>query len=266
MPDSDAGRRPHAAHRSWLRVLWTSRHRTPVVWRVAVPVACACAGLLATTSMINARGTDLRGGRNSDLASVVQEQSQRVEDLRAEVRSVQADIDALTKQVTDPLVRQIEHKVGTLSTPAGMQPLTGPGLTVTLDDAPLDQPVPDGTDPNLLVVHQQDLQAVINALWTGGAEGISLQGQRIIGTTGIKCVGNTVRLQGVPYAPPYEIVAVGDPTAMYNALISSPQVQDYRAFTVPPYNLGWELRDEPRVTVPAYKEPVTLDYAKPLSD
>lgn len=266
MPDTDPGRHPHLAPRSWLGVLRTSRHRTPVVWRVAVPLACACAGLLATTSMVNARGTDLRGGRHSDLASVVQEQSQRVEGLRAQVRSVQADVDTLTKQVTDPLVRQIERKVSQLSSPAGMQALSGPGLTVTMNDAPLDQPVPDGTDPNLLVVHQQDLQAVINALWAGGAEGISLQGQRIIGTTGIKCVGNTVRLQGVPYAPPYEIVAVGDPTAMYDALTSSPQVQDYRAFTVPPYNLGWELREEPRVSVPAYKEPVSLDYATPLTD
>jgi uncharacterized protein YlxW (UPF0749 family) len=231
-----------------------------------VPVACACAGLLATTSMINARGTDLRGGRHSDLTGVVADQSDQVQTLRSEAAAVQADIDELTKQVNGPQVDQINRRLDRLAAPAGVEALVGPGLVVTLDDAPRDQDVPDGTDPNLLVVHQQDLQAVINALWAGGAEGISLQGQRIIGTTGIKCVGNTVRLQGVPYAPPYQIVAVGDSAKMFDSLTASPEVQDYRAFTSPPYNLGWELRDESRLTVPAYTEPISLDYAKPLSD
>jgi uncharacterized protein YlxW (UPF0749 family) len=231
-----------------------------------VPVACACAGLLATTSMINARGTDLRGGRHSDLTGVVADQSDQVQTLRSEAAAVQADIDELTKQVNGPQVDQINRRLDRLAAPAGVEALVGPGLVVTLDDAPRDQDVPDGTDPNLLVVHQQDLQAVINALWAGGAEGISLQGQRIIGTTGIKCVGNTVRLQGVPYAPPYQIVAVGDSAKMFDSLTASPEVQDYRAFTSPPYNLGWELRDESRLTVPAYTEPISLDYARPLTD
>ena len=189
-----------------------SRHKSPFAWRVAVPLACACAGLLATTSMINARGTDLRGGRHSDLTGIVADQSARVKELRAEAAAVQTDIDALTKQVGDPLLDTIERRVGRLDGPTGLTPLSGPGLVVTLTDAPLDQDVPDNIDDNLLVVHQQDLQAVINALWAGGAEGITLQDQRIIGTTGIKCVGNTVRLHDVPYAPPYVIKAVGDPS------------------------------------------------------
>ena len=81
---------------------------------------------------------------------------------------------------------------------------------MTLTDAPRSVDVP-GLDPNVLVVHQQDIQAFVNALWAGGAEAISLQGQRLISTTGIKCVGNTVVLDGVPYSPPYVIEAIGDP-------------------------------------------------------
>ncbi len=243
-----------------------SRHKSPFAWRVAVPLACACAGLLATTSMINARGTDLRGGRHSDLTGIVADQSARVKELRAEAAAVQTDIDALTKQVGDPLLDTIERRVGRLDGPTGLTALSGPGLVVTLTDAPLDQDVPDNVDDNLLVVHQQDLQAVINALWAGGAEGITLQDQRIIGTTGIKCVGNTVRLHDVPYAPPYVIKAVGDPSELFDALNTSPQVQNYRGYTLPPYNLGWELEEDSRIEVPAYNEPITLQYAEPLTD
>ena len=115
---------------------------------------------------------------------------------------------------------------------AGLDALQGPGLVVTLDDAPRDQPGTDGIDPNLLVVHQQDIQAVVNALWAGGAEGITLAGPADRHrTTGIKCVGNTVVLQGVPYSPPYRIAAVGDQRAMDAALQASPDVQTYLQYT-----------------------------------
>lgn len=235
----------------------------PGGWRLAVPLACACAGLLATTSMINARGTDLRGGRQSDLVGVVSEQRDDVTALQRETEALQDDVEALTEQVSGAKVDRLQQRLDRLATPAGMTALVGPGLVVTLDDAPLDQQFAEEVDPNLLIVHQQDIQAVVNALWAGGAEGMSLQGQRIISTTGIKCVGNTVVLQGVPYSPPYRIVALGDITTMYDALVASPQVQNYRDYEQPPYNLGWSLRAETRLRVPGHAGAVDLEYASP---
>lgn len=232
-------------------------------WRLAVPAACACAGALAVTSMINARGTDLRPGRYTDLVGLVGEQRRQVQDLQQQRRALEADVAHLTRQVSGSRVDKLQRRIDSFGVPAGLRGLTGPGLVVTLDDAPPDQPVPQGTDPNLLVVHQQDLQAVINALWAGGAEGISLQGQRIVSTTGIKCVGNTVVLQGVPYSPPYQITAVGNGRSMYDALIASPEVHNYRDYVQPPYNLGWSLRSAKRLSVPAYAGPLTFQFATP---
>ena len=79
-----------------------------------------------------------------------------------------------------------------------------------LDDAPEKGRAEAGRDVENAIVHQQDIQAVVNAMWAGGAEAMTIQGQRVISTTGIKCVGNTVILHGVPYSPPYEISAIGD--------------------------------------------------------
>jgi uncharacterized protein YlxW (UPF0749 family) len=234
----------------------------PLGWRLSVPIVCACAGLLATTSMINARGTDLRGGRHTDLIGVVSEQRSSVQDLRRSVRSMQAQVDALATQVGGTKLDVLRDQLGELEPGAGLSELSGPGLVVTLDDAPLHQPGTDDIDPNLLVVHQQDIQAVVNALWDGGAQGVTVQGQRIISTTGIKCVGNTVVLQGVPYAPPYRIAAVGDPSRMYDALQTSPEVQTYLQYTDPPYNLRWSLRDEPQLDLPAYNGSLGLEFAQ----
>ncbi len=232
-------------------------------WRVGVAVASTCAGLLATTSMVNAHGTDLRPGRYTDLVGLVGEQRARVQGLRRESRVLQTEVDSLTSAVAGTQGDQLQRSINRLDIAAGLRGLTGPGLVVTLKDAPRDEAVPQGTDPNLLIVHQQDLQAVINALWDGSAESISLQGQRIIATTGVKCVGNTVVLQGVPYSPPYRIVAVGNPRTMYAAVLASPEVQNYRDYVRPPYNLGWSLRLERRLSVPAYTGPLTLQYAVP---
>jgi uncharacterized protein YlxW (UPF0749 family) len=99
-------------------------------------------------------------------------------------------------------------------------------------------------------------------LWAGGAEGITLQGQRIISTTAIKCVGNTVVLQGVPYSPPYRIAAVGDVRAMDDAVMAASAVRTYLQYTVPPYNLGWSLRQLPSLTIKPYDGPLDLDYAQ----
>jgi uncharacterized protein YlxW (UPF0749 family) len=118
---------------------------------------------------------------------------------------------------------------------------------------------------NLLVVHQQDIQAVVNAMWAGGASAITIAGERIITTTGIKCEGNSVQLQGVPYPQPYEIQAVGDPDAITAALEEDPAVSGYIEDAADPsIQVGWDLEEEEHVEAPAYEGLQDLTYAKPL--
>jgi uncharacterized protein YlxW (UPF0749 family) len=232
---------------------------------VAAPIAFGCAGLLATTSAINAHGTDLRGGRHDSLIEIVSTERAKVQARLAQAKALQAQVAALSRGVNGARITALQARLRQLEAPAGLRGLSGPGIVVVLDDAPRGEQVPPGTDPNLLLVHQQDIQAVANALWSGGAEGISLQGHRIVSTTGIKCVGNTVVLQGVPYAPPYRIVAVGNPDAMFKALLASPEVRNYRDYVPPPYNLGWSVRDSRDLDVPAYTGPTALQFARPLA-
>jgi uncharacterized protein YlxW (UPF0749 family) len=135
---------------------------------------------------------------------------------------------------------------------------------VSLTDAPRSVDVP-GLDPNVLVVHQQDIQAFVNALWAGGAEAVSLQGQRLISTTGIKCVGNTVVLDGVPYSPPYVIEAIGEPARLNLALDQSPEVVTYRDY-VERYQLGLETRTLADIEMKAYGGTVGLTHARALTE
>ncbi|HEY3001194.1 MAG TPA: DUF881 domain-containing protein [Kribbellaceae bacterium] len=230
------------------------------VWRAGAPVALMCAGLLFATSATNARGTDLRPSRNTTLAGLVEEQSRRSDALAKQAATLRREIDALQAR-QGGIDEQTTRRLAWLSKHVGTTAVTGPGMTVTLQDAPKKvlEENPD-IDADWLVIHQQDIQAVVNALWAGGADAISIQGHRIISTTGIKCVGNSVVLHGVPYLPPYRISAIGDPVALQNALSASKYIDNLKDYVVR-FQLGYEVRPQKTVTMPAYEGTLELEYA-----
>ena len=230
-------------------------------WRLLVPVVFAVAGVLFVTSAESADGGQLRADNATSLTGLVQSERDDVDTLRTESLALTEQIEQLSSSVDSASLTRLEARVRRLQTSAGLVRLQGPAVKATLDDAPYDQEVPDGFSANDLVVHQQDLQAVVNALWRGGAEGITLQGQRIVATTGIKCVGNTVLLQGVPYSPPYEIVAVGDTADMIGAINSSEYIDVYKQY-VERVNLGWELEPLDEARLPVYEGGLDLEYAE----
>ncbi len=154
-----------------------------------------------------------------------------------------------------------------LQDPAGLTPRSGPAVTVTLDDAPAELIAEaDGDTINDLVVHQQDLQAVVNAMWSGGATAVTLQGQRLISTTGIKCSGNTVQLQGVPYSPPYVITAIGDQGDILRRRWRATPTSTPTATPAfdPQIAVGWDVAVEDFKTAPPYDGLLDIRYAQPI--
>ena len=112
------------------------------------------------------------------------------------------------------------------------------------------------------MVHQQDIEAVLNALWSAGAEGIQMQDQRIIATSAPLCVGNTLLLNGRTYSPPYAITAIGDVSAMQAALAASPMVTLYKRYVLR-FGLGYTEEPTAGVDVVAHPPAVRMRYAKP---
>ncbi len=231
-------------------------------WTLAVLSICVGAGFLFVVASVNADGADLRPA-GGDVGSLLKERSDRIAERRDNARELRADIDTLSAGVSGAALDEYRDKVVKLEAPTGLTSLHGPGLRVTLTDAPRSVE-PEGVDPNLLIVHQQDIQAFVNALWAGGAEAISLQGQRLISTTGIRCVGNTVLLDGVPYSPPYVIEAIGGTAAMTTELARSPETTSYRVY-VERFQLGLSVETVDDIKIDAYDGPVSLSYARVAS-
>ena len=215
------------------------------------------AGFMVAVSAIAAGGADLRVDRSANLRELVATQSGRNQELRGEAEALRAEVDELRElQKTDPSLREQVAAASVVSQTAGVE---GPAVRVVLDDAPIDVR-PEGVDDDALIVHQQDIQMVVNSLWASGAEAMSIQGQRVVATTGIKCVGNSVVLHGVPYAPPYVIEAIGPQEEMMQALKDSKAIQIYLQY-VEAYGLGYHAETVENVEVPDFVGAITLENA-----
>ncbi|MFJ3922490.1 DUF881 domain-containing protein [Streptomyces sp. NPDC090022] len=242
------------------------RRRTRVV-RLLTAAVFALAGLIFVTSFNTSKGTNIRTDTSLlKLSDLIHERSQNNAELETGTAALRRQVDTLADR-DDGRSRAEDAELAVLRSAAGTEELSGKGLTVTLNDAPpgATARIPNVPEPqpNDLVIHQQDLQAVVNALWQGGAQGIQVMDQRLISTSAVRCVGNTLILQGRVYSPPYKVTAVGDPATLRKALAASPAIQNYQLY-VNAYGLGWKVDEHKAVTLPGYSGTVDLHYAKPV--
>ncbi|WP_248838467.1 DUF881 domain-containing protein [Frankia sp. AgKG'84/4] len=247
-------------------------------WRVGAVGVLFCCGLFAGGAGAHAGPFSSGSGRGNavlgpgGVPQVVAAESARVaaraDDLRAEARRAAPGSARPTpgpgragaaEVAAGGLVRE-------LAGPTGRAAVHGPAVTVELDDAPPARrrgPFPPGVrapGPDDLVVHQQDVQAVVNALWAGGAEAMTIMDRRVTAQTAVRCVGNTLLLRGEVFSPPFRITAIGGAAALRARLGDDPQVRIYQQY-VAAYGLGYRITETADARLPAYDGPLTLSSA-----
>ena len=243
---------------------WQLRGRRPSPWTVLVPVVALSAGLLFATSGRTAQGTDLRAGEVTELSELIAQRETVIARQGGQLADLQEQVDRLTEQTASRdgavAAAQSSGDAGALS--AALVPLTGPGVVITLDDAPArpDGSLPMDARPDDLVIHQSDVQAVVNAVWAAASDGVAIMDQRLTATSAVRCVGNTLLLQGRTYSPPFVVTAIGDAAAIRAQLAVSPQVAVFQQ-AVDDFGLTFSVRERSEVTVPAYDGPLDLQYA-----
>jgi uncharacterized protein YlxW (UPF0749 family) len=228
---------------------------------VGAIATCLVAGLLIGIAQASANGEDV-GTRSVDLSVVVRDAQERVLAADAKAAQLQEQVDRAADADVSPRVEQARAQVDALEPAAGLVPVVGPGLQVSMSDAPRDSDgnYPTGVDPDDLVIHQQDVQAAVNALWAGGAEAMTIMDQRVLTTSAVRCIGNTLLLQGRTYSPPFVITAIGDEAAMSAALDREPGVRLLLQY-VDKYHLGYEVTALDQVELPGYDGTIRMKSA-----
>lgn len=195
---------------------------------VAVPLAAALLGFLVVLAA-SQREAPARSARRLEFVDLIREQDGRVLRLQGDIRGLRERLVALSRGTgkISATVLGLRRRAAELAILAGGARLSGPGVVVTLDDSSAKRS-PTG-DPNDLVVHERDIQTVVNALWGSGAEALSLNGHRLTALSAIRCVGNTLLLHGSVQSPPYRIAAIGDPELLRTSLPSQPGMDRVQA-------------------------------------
>ncbi|MCH3951483.1 MAG: DUF881 domain-containing protein [Acidaminococcus sp.] len=186
---------------------------------------------------------------------------QRAEDLVEKLKTTEKE----NKELQERLKQLAKEQAGSadaktiqnLKMYAGETALHGPGVTVTLNDSPL--PTKKGEDPNLHVIHDDDLLRILNELRAGGAEAIALNDERILDVSEVRCAGPTVSVNNTRFSPPYIIRAIGDPKTMESALRLRGGVVETLKF----WGIDVDVKQESDITIPAYKGTRHYEYAKP---
>jgi len=234
--------------------------RRSLPWRRTV-----AAGLLAFLAVLAVRvrppSPALRAPRQYQLAALVDRQQQAVSSLRDQLDSLRSQVDGLTRQRTRGQrgVSALDSEIRSASLAGGLLAVRGPAVRVSLDDSTLTTS-PSG-DVNDLVIHSQDVQAVVNALWRAGAEAVAVNGQRVVSTSAVECVGNTLLLDGTISSPPYVAVGVG---AAQDRFESDPLVIELHALAAT-YGLRFDVSGLDDATVAAYKGAVQPKFAQPAT-
>ncbi len=226
---------------------------------VALVLVAVVAGILFSTSARLFSSDDREVP--TDVADLIRIERERLDALEADVAELRAERDLLLEEIDDSLPGPPEDVLRA----AGGTALEGPGLRVELWDAPSIDLEGQPYNVNDLVVHQQDLEAVMNALWAGGAEGMTVQGERLSTTSSVRCVGNVLLLHGRQYSPPYVIEAIGDPAELQAALDASPEVAVYLQY-VEAVRLGWAVSELDSVVMPPFDGSLTTTHARPLEE
>jgi uncharacterized protein YlxW (UPF0749 family) len=174
--------------------------------------------------------------------------------LQGEVNSLRSSLDEISAGPDDAELKEQLDRARIL---AGVTELRGPGVEVTLNDSKIT--LKPGENPNLYVLHDEDVLRVLNEIRAAGAEALSLNGERILASTEVRCTGPTIVLnKDKRLAPPYVITAIGDP----DTLESSIKMKGGVAETLQFWGIQVGVKKMNQVTVPAYSGGVKFDYAK----
>ena len=186
--------------------------------------------------------------------------SRREEDLVVMFKDAQEENQRLTGQI-DELQGQLTHAPVPGSQkdalPARWGALEGEGVELQLADST--KALGKGENPNIAIVHNEDLLRLVNELRASGAEAIAVNDQRMVESSEISCAGPTILVNKTRIAPPFVIRAIGDADTMMAALQLRGGVVGYLQF----FGIQVNIAKKPSLQIPMYHGGLAYRYAKP---
>lgn len=224
--------------------------------QISIAIVCLVLGImLAVQYRTSNHETQLLPGRDKELLLKLQTVTEERDSLAREVISLR---DKLSNIDSNDKTSGLQDELRKANLAAGLIPVHGPGIIVTLNDSP--HTLQAGSDPNALLVHDDDILRVTNELKASGAEAISVNNERIIATSEIRCAGTTILVNTSKIAPPFVIKAIGDPDILQSGvLIKNGYLESLKVI-----GIQVQVQKVDDINIPAYAGLTKFNYSEPV--
>lgn len=225
--------------------------------KISIMIICLVVGIMLSVQFRTSEkyGTSLRDDRVDEIAVKNSTLTQENEALSQEVISLREKLTNVSSE--SQLTADLQNELKRANMAAGLIPVYGPGIIVTLNDSP--RALQPGSDPNALLVHDEDILKIVNEMRASGAEAIAVNDERITAMSEIRCAGTTILVNWNKIAPPFVIKATGDPQLLQSGLsIRGGQLEVLKSF-----GLQTQLETSDRIDIPAYHGVLKFQYTKP---
>lgn len=225
---------------------------------IGIAVFLLCMVLVAQMKTVSNTSGVLQGKREAELID-------EITNLQAKYNNLKEQYDAKSEVVeeyqnnsatNDILIKSMKEEIEQLSIIAGVKTLKGEGIIINLDDGDKILEPELRTDS---LVHDSDILTVVNELKAAGAEAISVNDQRIIATSAIRCVGPVIQVNNQKVAAPFVIKAIGNAQYLESALNIKNGVVDSLKNQ---FGVLVEMKREKNVQVLAYDGAINFKNAK----
>jgi uncharacterized protein YlxW (UPF0749 family) len=183
--------------------------------------------------------------------------------LKAQLADLRNQLDDIQRGAASQSTasRDLQARIEELRSAAGLTERTGDGVMITLDDARTTTP---GQTSNVdkSICHSTDLTDIVNAAWHGGAQSIAINGERVVGSTSVYCVGSTIMVNGTLMSPPFAIAVIGPQNELLGAYDDPNELRDIKQRR-DVYGLGFHVTRASAMKLPAYGGALNVRYASP---
>ncbi len=239
-----------------------TRHR--ITRNLSLALASLILGLLLSLERQPPAATTVgpTAGGPGRIQSSVQHLEAEQQALKAELARVRQELAEQQQQVAanSDRLRSLKAETDRQRLLAGLAPVQGPGVLITLDDSAVQ--IPPGADPNAYLVHEYDLRDIVNLLWMAGSEAVAINDERLVNSSSVYCVGSTVMVNSTRLSPPYVIRAIGNPRLQQDYL-RNPSYLNALKEKQRLYGLRFEVVATANLTLPAYSGGFLIRYARP---
>ena len=231
-------------------------NKQKIASKLSMLLVCALLGFAVSIQFKSVQlSNSSPSARYEELQKMYQSAQEKNASLQDQITQMQSTINNYRDSIeqTGTAYKGMEADLLRAENLAGLTDVYGPGLTITLSDAKNTDP---NTPPEYFIIHDSDVRSLVNELLAAGAEAITINGERVVSTTAIRCVGPVIIVNNSRSGTPFVIQAIGDSTTLENAInMTGGVLGELRR-----WNIGVDIQKSNRIDMKAYSGNVTFKY------